>query len=98
MRTKIQAINCDNKRGFNIYLDCSGQREYLMWHRHNGILFGLLKDGIELSELKRRKCYKICSERGLDIYKKGSSNLDGNIRHIVSVAEDYLSDREEWPA
>lgn len=38
---------------FDIYLDFSGQREWLMMHRHNGAIFNILKDGIQLSELRR---------------------------------------------
>lgn len=38
---------------FDIYLDFSGQREWLMMHRHSGLLFNLLRNGITLAELRR---------------------------------------------
>lgn len=38
---------------FDIYLDFSGQREWLMMHRHSGLLFGLLRNGVSLAELRR---------------------------------------------
>ena len=38
---------------FDIYLEFSGKREWLMMHRHNGILYGMLRNGISLGELRR---------------------------------------------
>ena len=38
---------------FDIYLEFSGQREWLMMHRHSGLLFGLLRNGASLAELRR---------------------------------------------
>lgn len=38
---------------FDIYLEFSGKREWLMIHRHNGFLYGMLKDGVSLAELRR---------------------------------------------
>lgn len=49
----VIAENNPGHDGFNIYLDFSGQREYLMSHRHCGFTYSVLKDGIRLSELKR---------------------------------------------
>ena len=51
---KVYAVNnykVDNK--FDIYLEFSGQREWLMMHRHSGILFGILKNGARLDDLRR---------------------------------------------
>lgn len=49
----VVAENNGSARGFNIYLDFSGQREFLMWHRHNGFLFNLLRHGRRVSDLRR---------------------------------------------
>ena len=38
---------------FDIYLEFSGQREWLMMHRHSGLLFSLLRNGVSLAELRR---------------------------------------------
>ena len=35
---KVVAENAGQEHGFNIFIDFSGQREYLMYHRHNGLL------------------------------------------------------------
>lgn len=54
-KRKIRVIAANNykKGGFDIYLDFSGWREYLMWHRHNGFIFGILRHGRKLSDLRR---------------------------------------------
>ena len=49
----VLAVNNGNASGFNVYLDFSGQKEYLMWHRHNGFIFNILRHGRKLSDLRR---------------------------------------------
>ena len=56
---KVVAVNLDKYDGFNIYLDFSGQREFLVFHRHNGILYNLLKDGVIVDDFKRLNISKI---------------------------------------
>lgn len=36
---------------FAVYLDFSGQRELLLLHRRNGLLFNFLREGVPLAEL-----------------------------------------------
>ena len=50
---RVVAENTDCSPGFNIYLDFSGQREFLMFHRRNGLLYSLLRDGICVGDLAR---------------------------------------------
>ncbi len=51
--TIIYAENCqDNMPGFNIYLNASGQKRFLTYHRHNAPLYLLLKDGMKVKDLK----------------------------------------------
>ena len=50
---RIIAVNAAGKHGFDIFLDFSGQREYLMSHRHNGPLYSMLCDGAPLDEVRR---------------------------------------------
>lgn len=38
---------------FDIYLEFSGKREWLMMHRHNGFLYNRLKNGMTLGEIRR---------------------------------------------
>lgn len=52
----IRVIAENNYRhdGFNIYLEFSGKREYLMSHRHNAFIFDMLKHGPRLAELRKK--------------------------------------------
>ena len=86
---RVCAENMGSKRGFNIYLDFSGQREYLMSHRHNGLLFEMLKDGIYLNEMKRMK-------RGSRSGKVRTCSVKtkNSVEHLLLVIDDYLIDRE----
>ena len=53
---RVIALNNENVHSkFDIYLDFSGHREWLMICRHNGILFSLLKNGVSLGDLRRVK-------------------------------------------
>ena len=53
---RVIAVNNEKVHSkFDIYLDFSGQRDWLMMYRHNGIIYNILKDGITLSELRRFK-------------------------------------------
>ena len=55
-RIRVIAVNNYKVESrFDIYLEFSGQREWLMMHRHNGFLYRLLHDSISLSELRRLK-------------------------------------------
>lgn len=40
---------------FDIFLEISGQKHFVMSHRHNGILFGMLKNGMTLGKLRSLK-------------------------------------------
>jgi len=90
---------------FDIYIDFSGTREYLMPHRPNGRLFSLLKDGVSISELKRNT-QKVVSDMSLSghRYLKGGINprlkrrknqarkLENTIGHLVTVVNEYMAD------
>ena len=53
---RVFAVNNEKVHSkFDIYLDFSGKREWLMMYRHNGVIFNMLKNGMPLSELRRLK-------------------------------------------
>ena len=88
---RVLAENNGNKEGFNIYLDFSGQREYLMYHRHNGLLYGLLKDGVVVDDVRRLTPSRLgCFRTG----RTGSSQIYNVVCHLVSVIDDYMLERE----
>lgn len=91
---RIIAENRKNDIGFNIYIELSGQREYLMSHRHNGMLFNVLKDGIYLNELRRWKPNDYICKSSRRSKVSGYSQLHGIIRHLLLVVDDYLLDLE----
>lgn len=88
----ILAQNTTDARGFHIYLDFSGQREYLMSHRHNGLLYDLLKDGVALDDVRR---WRPSGNR-----KRGRSRrrreecLYHMVDHLLDVADEYIWERE----
>lgn len=86
---RIIAINNGILDGFNIYLDFSGQREFLMHHRHNGLLYALLKDGIRADELRRWSPAVGRGSRG----RAATDQLKGMVSHLLLVVDDYIRER-----
>ncbi len=86
--TIIFAQYIDNKDGFSIFISVSGQKEYIMSHRKNTVLYALLKDGISLSELKRigPKALRITSNRRY--INKSISSID----HIIKVIDEFVNE------
>lgn len=82
---RVFAKNREGKSGFNIYLDFSGQREFLVAHRHSGLLYNLLKDGMRTDDLRRwtpRRRTASCHR------------LEGMVSHLLAVVDDYAMERE----
>lgn len=93
INTRIIAENNGNRDGFNIFIEFSGQREFLMFHRHNSILFNALKDGISLYDVRSidfRK--KVTPYRGRTKKRKMATS-ERVIKHLVCVIDDYLAYR-----
>ena len=88
---RVFAENNGNKNGFNIYLDFSGRREYLMHHRHNGLLYGLLKDGAVVADVRRWTPAQMGAGR---IGRTGAAQLYDVVSHLLTVIDDYMMDRE----
>ena len=88
---RVCAVNNGNRDGFNIYLDFSGQREYLIYHRHNGLLYDLLKDGVAIDDVRR---WTPASLGCFHVGRMGSSGLYEVTKHLVSVINDYMLERE----
>ena len=82
---RVIAENKDYKPGFIIYIDFSGQREYLMDHRENRLLFKELKGGMNLGELKRWKTSRS--------YRKSAIKLERMMSHLNRVVDSYLAER-----
>ena len=88
---RIIAENTEHSEGFNIYLDFSGQREYLIFHRRNGRLYNLLKDGVAVADMKRWSPANVGSYR---VGRTGSAQIYDIVHHLISVVDSYMIDRE----
>ena len=80
---QVFAVNNDGKPGFNVYIDFSGQREYVMTHRHSGLLYNLLKDGVPLTDIQNFR-----------YGKKKSSKVNGSVKYLNVIINEYMLERE----
>ena len=76
----VIAVNNGNKEGFSIYLRFSGQQEFLTCHRHNGLLYNLLKNGVYLDTLRRARL-----NREIKAFA-----LYGVVSHLLNVIDEYI--------
>lgn len=90
----VIAENNGKLSGFNIFLDFSGKREYLVTHRHNGLIYNILKDGIQLDDLRRGD---LSARGGHRINRISADEIQKSIRHLLTVIDEYLAEREEDP-
>lgn len=90
----VQVENRTDNDGFHIYLNFSGQREYLMTHRHNGLLYELLKDGAVLGDMRRWKAGDIAGRIGRSPRSPRSDKLTNMVDYLLIVIDDYLYERE----
>jgi len=93
---RIRPVNNGSRHGFDIYLDFSGQWEYLMTYRHNGMLYDVLKDGIRLDDLKRLKPQRLPLTPS-DWYRgrrhRSHVYLERTVNHLLACIDEYLADR-----
>ena len=91
---RVMAENCDSKPGFNIYLDFSGSREYLMTHRHNGLMYAILKDGMYVRDLRRWRPNEYVKDNKRRNRSNASVQVEGMMKHLLLAVEDYMAERE----
>lgn len=90
---KIIAIKPDDRNDIFIYLDFSGQREFVMAHRHNGILYKILKNGISVEDFNRMNLSRLNSKIKGPNRKRRSESVKSVINHLKKVVESYLDER-----
>ncbi len=101
---KLFAVEKED-RGFDVYLDLSGDAAYLMSHRSNPFVYRLLAEGVYLSDLERlisrlrtdvsykgRTYYHGSMNPRLKIRKNLSRKVENSMRHIQRNAELYLTE------
>ena len=98
---RIIAINSTDSMGnslpgFDIYLDFSGKREKIDHHKHNGLLYAVLKDGMRLDQIRRMRPDQLRTYCGGTYSKQSRSRLDKlskMIKNLLSVVDTYLVKR-----
>ena len=106
---KVIIENNHKLEGFDVYLDFSGQKEYLMHHKRNQELRFMLLKNPYIEDLKRirseKKTFAVKNRylRG-ELYgrengqRHRSQKLDSTLGHLLIVIQDYLEERAEWEA
>ena len=90
----VMAENNGNKAGFKIFLSISGQREFLMYHRHNGLLFRLLEHGVRADDLRRWEPFSSFAGMRRKVRRKLSTRMEGMVEHLLEVIDDFMLERE----
>ncbi len=97
---RIIAENSENSSGFDIWLELSGERHYLMHHRHNAMMNVLLKDGISLGDLARWKPENAAIVKryfgGVSI--RQIDKMTNSVSNVLKTAEKYLAEMQEAPS
>lgn len=98
MKMKNVRVICFNNtsNGLDIYIEFSGQQEYLMTYRSNGLIYDILCRGISIDDLRRYDAKYIVSNKMhyTKTHRKAATRLRHTIDHILSVADEYLAERE----
>lgn len=91
---RIFAVNREDESGFNIYMDFSGEQCFLIAHRHNAMLWVLLKDGISLARLRRWRVKETSEVRRYfgRLSERQINNMENAVSHLRKVIDSYLAD------
>ncbi len=92
----VFAENVDNDTGYNIYIEFSGKREFLMYHRHNGLLFSILKDKVSINDLERLNYRSLCGNHGgRSAMRKRQARMESSVNHLMNVINEYLMEYDD---
>ncbi len=91
---RVLAENRDKVHGFDVWLEFSGRREYLFFHRHNGLLYEVLKDGVTVGTLRRQRTLLPPCRLGRKQERRRGARLQDMVDHLLLVIDDYMKDRE----
>lgn len=83
---RIFATSRYRRDGINLYIDFSGQREYMMHYRYNKALYRCLSKGVSLDELRELG-------RGRHAARAGQAVAHA-AKHITKVADDFI--KYDW--
>lgn len=83
---RIFATSRFERDGINLYIDFSGQREYLMRYRFSRVLYKHLKRGVQLEELRA------LSHEHYET--RDNQAMVHSLKHIIRVADEFIE--YEW--
>ena len=83
---RIFAAGRDRENRMSLYIDFSGQREYMLHYRYNKDLYKCLGKGVSLDELRELG-------RGRHAARAGQAVAHA-AKHITKVAEDFI--KYDW--
>ena len=93
---RVVATRTGDQSTANIYLDLSGQRQFVTTLRMSAPLCGMLGGGMRMEDLKRwngRSYQKNCPGRYV---RKGK--LKHAVAHVIRIIDDYITYELEDPA
>ena len=93
----LYAVNRDHKSGFDIYLGYpGGEREYVRTNRHNGLLYGIMKNGVKVEDLSRWLTggAKLAGVGGKKSRARSAAHVEGSIRQLLKAVDEMVTARE----
>ncbi len=94
---RLFAENRDHKSGFDIYLGYpGGEREYVRSNRHNGLLYGVMKDGVKVEDLNRWLTgdAKLACVGDRKSRSKSAAHVEGSIRQLLKTVNEMMTEKE----
>ena len=94
---RLFAENRDHKSGFDIYLGYpGGEREYVLSNRHNGLLYGVMKDGVKVEDLNRWLTgdAKLACVGDRKSRSKSAAHVEGSIRQLLKTVNEMMTEKE----
>ena len=94
---RLYAENREHKSGFDIYLGYpGGEREYVRTNRHNGLLYGIMKNGVKVEDLNRwlTGSAKLAGIGDKKSRARSAAHVEGSIRQLLKVVNEMVTERE----
>ena len=94
---RLYAENRVHKSGFDIYLGYpGGEREYVRTNRHNGLLYGIMKDGVKVEDLNRWLTggAKLAGVGDKKSRARSAAHVEGSIRQLLKAVDEMVTEKE----
>ncbi len=94
---KLYAENRKNQPGFDIYMGYpGGEREFVRGSRHNGLLYGIMREGVRIEDLKRWMTgdAKLSGVGERKSRSKSAAHVEGSICQLLKLVDGIISEKE----